>query len=299
MRLQLTDLDRALLAERRAATDFPPSWHSMDALAALADREVDALRRSRRERARGLDQVSAHLDAVVRTDATEWMDRDCLSDAERTRMVQQLHRFNTVLMSYPRFVRMLQPIVRSVHARERRPVRVLELASGAGELTLALDRLARRRRLPMWLTGSDIVQTHVDGANREAAAHDCRARFRRLDAMALADQVESGAYDVIFIAQAAHHFTAGQLAVMIAQARLVGARHFVLIDGRRALSTLMVLPWAVSAFGGRKLIEDAVITARKFYADAELELMARLAAPDARVELRRRAPFFVQLDVRY
>ncbi len=302
MRLQLHPFDRRWLAERRAAADFPPRWETMAGLGEAAEAEVDALRRARLGAAGRAQQARARFDAAVRTDTVEWMDRDALSPAERTEMVRRLHHFNRAVLSYHRHIHMLRPAIDAVHARARRPARLLELASGAGALTLALDRLARRRGLPVELTGSDIVQSHVDAANRRAAAGGHRARFRRLDAMDLLPALTPGEVDVVYIVQAAHHFGPGALARMIAQARLAGARHFVLIDGRRSLRTLALLVplVAVLSRGHRKLMHDAWITARKFYADAELELIARVAAGDARqIEVRAHEPAFVSLSIRF
>jgi len=300
MRLQQRRIDRRWLADRLAADDLP-RWSTMAELAAAADREIDALRRDRLTAARHpLARIGARLDALARTDTVEWMDRDSLSPAERTEMVRRLDRFNRAVMSYARFVRMLRPCIGAVHARTGRPVRLLELASGAGELVLALDRIAERWGLPVELVGSDIVQSHVDEANTRASAGRHRARFRRLDALALGAELSPGDVDIVFIVQAAHHFAAGQLATMIAQARLAGARHFMLIDGVRGLRTALWLPPVVAVItaGHAKLVHDAWITARRFYANAELELIARLAAPDARrVAIRQRPPGLVTLTV--
>lgn len=300
MVLQLHPVDRRWMDARRRAADFPPTWATMAELGAVAEAEVGALRAARLAADGPVTRLRARFDAAVRTDATEWMDRDSLPPAERTEMVRRLHRFNRALFSYHRFVRFLRPVIDAVAAREGRPARLLELASGSGELALALDRLATRRGLPVELTGSDIVQSHVDSANQRAEAGGHRVRFRRVDAMDLLAAVTPGAFDIICIAQAAHHFSPGFLARMIAQARVAGARHFVVIDGRRNLSTLAFLvPLAGALTRHRKLMYDAYITARKFYADAELELLARVAAPGADVAVQPHEPGFVTLTVRF
>ncbi len=304
MRLQQRRIDRAWLADRLAADDLP-RWQTMAELAAAAEREIDAMRRHRLAAARGVAGVGARLDALARTETTEWMDRETLSPAERTDMVQRLHRFNRLVLSYPRFAAMLRPLVKERHRRSGRPVRLLELASGSGELLLALDRLAERWGVPVELTGSDIVDSHVRAANTQARAGGHRARFRRLDALDLGSHLEGEAaepYDIVLIVQAAHHFPAGALAIMIAQAQLSGARAFVLVDGLRGLRTALWLPPVVALVSGGhgKLVHDAWITARRFYANAELELIARLAAPDAQtIALRPRPPALVSLTVEF
>ena len=50
--------------------------------------------------------------------------------------------------------------------------------------------------------------------------------------------------------------------------------------------------------GSLDFLHDSVITGRKFYSLAELELIARLAAPGARVEVRAAQPGYSVLTVR-
>lgn len=294
MRLQTHRLDRALLRERPA----PPPWHTMDELDAVTDAAIDRLRDARLARARGLAALSARLDAAARTDTTEHMDRDDLPPAVRQMMVRRLHAFTRHAMSHPRFIHMLRPIVRRLATDAGRPVRALELASGSGELALALTELAQRAHLPLQIDGSDVARPFVDLANTTAARRGLSTRFRPINAFDLEHAVDPGRYDLVFIVQAVHHFTPGQLARMIAQTARAGARTFVAIDGRRSLRTLVALPFLMALYRSRHLIHDGWISARRFYADAELELIATTAAPDARrITVRPHEPGFVQLTV--
>jgi hypothetical protein len=47
------------------------------------------------------------------------------------------------------------------------------------------------------------------------------------------------------------------------------------------------------------MVHDAVISVRKFYGEAELEAIARMAAPDAQVTLGRIRPLNTVLTVRF
>lgn len=294
MRLQTHRLDRALLRERLA----PPPWRTMDELDAAADAAIDRLRTERLARARGLTTLSARLDAAARTDTLEHMDRDDLPPALRQQMVRQLYDFTRVVRSHPRFIRMMRSTIHRLAADAGRPVRALELASGSGELALALTTLARRRSLPVTIDGSDVAPPFVELANQTAARRGLPTRFSVLNAFDLEHAVEPGRYALVFIVQAAHHFTPGQLARMIAQARRAGARTFVAIDGRRSLRTLVALPLLMALYRSPHLVHDGWISARRFYADAELELIAATAAPDARqITVHPREPGFVQLIV--
>ena len=184
-----------------------------------------------------------------------------------------------------------------VARRAGRPARLLELACGAGELSLQLSALAARRGLPLEVTGSDIVPGYVEGANREAEARGLPVRFRRVDALEL--DVERGAFDLLFIAQSVHHFSPGQLAVMIARAEAAGAALFIAADGRRALAPVFALPLLVGITGDLGLMHDALLSARRFYSEAELRFVAEAAAPSARVELTTNHPLLTVLTVTF
>ena len=184
---QLREIDRALLQELEARPTFPPDWDSMADLARVADDAVDAFRDARRVRAEGsvLTRARAALDHAAQTDRLEYLDRDDVPQRVRHRLVRRLHRFNRFLMSYRRFLGVLQPVIEAVSLREQRPARVLELGSGSGAFALALARLATRRQLPVEITGSDVVDRYIDSANVEASRRGLPVRFRHINAFAL------------------------------------------------------------------------------------------------------------------
>ncbi|MEW5734133.1 MAG: methyltransferase domain-containing protein [Thermodesulfobacteriota bacterium] len=289
---------QGLLAKEKG---FPPSWKDMDELERLSDEWIELLReeRSRVAALQGFfPRVDDALDRAVRTDASEYMDDPDLPAKKRVRQVRLLHLMNRMLQSYRLFLWHLVPLAREIAAREGRPARFLELACGSGELTLELCRLAQKRGLPLAITGSDYMRDNVEAACREAEKRNIPARFIVANAFAM-DDVERGAYDVVFISQAAHHFTPGQVAKMIAQARSLGARAFVSIDGHRGLSTL----FALGVFSGLTLrpryIHDAVVSGRKLYSESELAALAEIAAPGAGILVRRSLPSHTVLLVRF
>jgi 2-polyprenyl-3-methyl-5-hydroxy-6-metoxy-1,4-benzoquinol methylase len=240
------------------------------------------------------------LDAATHTDRLEYLDRDDIPQRVRHRLVRGLHRFNRVLMSYRRFLVVLQPVIEAVSLREQRPARVLELGSGSGAFALALARLATRRRLPVEITGSDVVDRYIDAANLEAGRRGLPVRFRQINAFDMAQAVTPGDFDVVFIAQSTHHFSPGQVAQMLAQARGIYAHRFVSIDGQRNWWSMAFAPVAGALVTrDRRLVHDASISTRRFYADGELRVLARMAAPQAQVEVRPLEPGFTVLDVRF
>lgn len=295
---QLSDLNRRA---RASLTSDGLAYRDMRELESIAD---DAIARLRRERLRiaasRWERLHARLDRRVDTDVVEYLDRPDHPEVLKLRQIRWLHRQNLVLRSYRRFLRLLTPAVEdAARARGGAPARLLELGSGSGELTLALARLASERKMPVEITGSDIVPGYVHDANTRAKAEGVPARFRVLNAFDLHAALSTGDVDVAFIVQSIHHFSPGQLAMMIAQVGSAGARRFVGIDGRRGLLLLGALPALCSLSLDRYFVHDAFVSVRRLYAEAELELVASIAAPRARVTVESDGPFISVITVEY
>ncbi len=273
----------------------------MRELERAADEAIARLRRERLELAASAwERLNARLDRRVDTDVVEYLDRPGHPEAAKLRQIRWLHRQNLLLGSYRRFLRLLTPAIEeAARARAGAPAQLLELASGSGELTLALARLAAERRMPVEITGSDIVPEYVRDASARAKAAGVAARFRELNAFDLGAALRPGEVDVAFIVQSIHHFSPGQLAMMIAQVGAAGARRFVGIDGRRGLLLLGALPALCSLSLDRYFVHDALVSVRRLYAEAELDLVASIAAPDARVAVRSDGHFLSVLTVDY
>lgn len=294
-------LQYAQLAARARASvsSFSRPWRSLDELERVADESITALRGAARGLARTrLERLDLWLDARVRTATREYFDRPTHPERRKRAAVRALHRQNVLFLSYRRFLDALSPVIEAAaRAHPGRTVRALELASGAGYLTLALAERARRRGLDARFVGSDIVPAYVRDARERAIARRVPAHFCELDALRFADDAEARGVDVVFVVQSLHHFSPGQIARLIAQSRAVGARAFVAIDGLRSLHALAVLPLIALPSLDWYFVHDAFVSARRFYALPELEHLARLAAPGARVTVASQTPLMSMLTV--
>lgn len=298
--LQQFRLTRAILDDWEAAGAFPAPWASMAELEAATNSAVERLYDERDQRASGIGRVRAFLDRALRTDAVEYLDRESVSEADKYREVRALDRVNRAIWAYRRFLRVLAPFIRGAARDRGRPARLLELASGSGEFTLALAEAAQREGLPVEVTGSDIVEYYVDNGNASAQRRGLDVRFRRINAFDMGD-VDAGDYDLVFIAQSVHHFSPGQVAMMIAQSRRIAGHGFVAVDGQRALH-MLPLTGFVGAVGmaisqRHHMAYDAIVSGRRFYGHAELEIAARSAAPQATITVRNAFPFYTVLTV--
>lgn len=299
--LQFYKLNRQALAVLEEEGLFPSSWETGEQLEQIADAALARLRVVRAELAQQsptLLRMRETFDRWLQCDTIEYLDRDDLSEADKLRLVRRLHYLNKGVGAYRRFLYWMRPCIERMVRRRSGPVRVLELASGSGDYALGLARMARELGVPLEITGSDLVGSYAEHARQRARERGLPVRFIELDALDLTP-IEHGSYDLILMLQSAHHFTAGELARVIAQAGQVGASDFAIIDGRRSLVLLGALPLSCLPLASPRLLADGLISARRFYSEPELELIANLAAPRDHVEVRRVEPATTLAFVHY
>ena len=299
--LQLRSINRSILDDPSFRLSMvPPSPRGPD-LERHVDDVVGQLRRERVRRAGDVGtfaKFGAAIDAALRTQAVEHMDDESYPEKGKLGIALGLHMMNVASASYRRFFTKLQPTLKRIEARHGRPARVLELACGAGGFAFALDALARRESVRVEVTASDIVPLYISRGQERAAREGVPIDFRHIDALDMS-AVADGAYDVIFIAQSVHHFSPGQLARMIAESQRVATTAFVSVDGYRSLGMVAFVSGTAILSLWPAMVHDAVISVRKFYAEAELEAIARMAAPNADVSIGRIRPLNTVLNVRF
>ena len=98
------------------------------------------------------------------------------------------------------------PTLRGLAATK--PIRVLDLACGSGDVAIALARKAQRAGLPMVIEGCDISPTAVQFATDTAKRKRIDARFFAFDV--LHDELPQG-YDVIYSSLFIHHLATPQV----------------------------------------------------------------------------------------
>lgn len=160
----------------------------------------------------------------------EWMDRadiDPQLHAQALIGLRRIHRFSGTLAT------LWQPIERLAKARANRdgPLRVLDLASGGGDLAIGLLKHARRHRVDLSLTGCDLSTTAVAYAQRQAEDAGVSAEFIQLDV--LHDRLPTG-FDVICNSLFLHHLETRDVVKLLQQIRQAAPRLVVISDLRRS-----------------------------------------------------------------
>ena len=276
--LQLKTAGYKALDQLRSRGEFPPEWTNIDELEGVTNRFMERFRDERFEAAKELGPgylIPELIERAVRSDEAEHMDDASADGRERLEAVRALDRMNHMTLAYEHQCDLVMPLITEL-AGTKRPVGVLELAAGSGGLAFALAERTQRAGVEVKITASDIVPEMVSEGNRIAGERELPVQFRRLNAFDF-EGIEPGSVDLVVISQSLHHFTPGQLALMIARAGQHGATAFVGIDGYRSLLLAGGVPLVASLQGIGTFTQDGLTSARKFFSEIELDIIAAIA----------------------
>ena len=166
------------------------------------------------------------------------MDQPDLDVRRHVHALDALGRANAV----SRTAAAIWPSIRAA-AREtaRRPLRVLDIASGGGHLLLSLARRAARERVDVEWHGRDCSPVAIEYARTLAARRRVKGvRFELADA--LRDPMPAG-IDVVLCTLFLHHLTETD-AVALLQRMRDAARHMVVVSDLRRTFLGAAFTWA-------------------------------------------------------
>jgi 2-polyprenyl-3-methyl-5-hydroxy-6-metoxy-1,4-benzoquinol methylase len=178
----------------------------------------------------------------------EIMDQPGLDIDRHRHALRGLERIN----AWSGSVRWFWPALRALaHRQAPRPVRVLDVGSGGGDVLRAIRRRAARAGLAMVLEGCDRSAAAVAFAQERAAAAGADVRFFVAD---LLQQDLPGDYDAVVCSLFLHHFSEEQ-AVSVLRRMAAASRGLVLInDLRRCFAG-----WLLAHTAGRLLTTSPVV----------------------------------------
>ncbi len=277
--LQMKQAALKALENLRLAGEIPFIWQSMEELESKTNDFVSRFLDERLTVSKELGGgffLTELLDRLMRTSESERMDDRELPEIEKLELVRALDRQNEMMHLYPRYVAMLLSLLDEAIKGGEPEVKVLELACGSGGLAIALAEEVQRKNLAVSVTGSDIVPIFIEEGNRLAAEKKLPLSFRRLNAYDLSE-FSAESFELMVLSQSLHHFTPGQLAVMIAQSAKCTKTAFVGIDGYRSILLAGGVPLMASMQGIASFALDGFTSARKFYSELELDIIAEIA----------------------
>lgn len=178
----------------------------------------------------------------------ELMDDPGLDPVEHVRALRGLQRINAWTRNASLAWR---PIWQLAQTRDSRPLRVLDVATGAADIPIGLWQRAAARGVELEIDACDISGTALDYAAANCARAQARVRLFRHDIL---QQDIAERYDVVVCSQFLHHLTNEQAAEVLARMASAATHRVVVVDLVRS-----PLNWLQVWFATRMLTRSKVV----------------------------------------
>ncbi len=202
----------------------------------------------------------------------EIMDRPDLEPNLHRRALRGLATLNFLSRS----VGILWPCIFRLAGRLGRPVRILDVATGGGDIPLELWRRAQETGVQVDILGIDISPIALEVAQVRAEKEQAALRFAQVDV--LNDDDLPGDHDIVICSLFLHHLDVND-AIPLLGRMAAAARHLVLVnDLVRSWGGLMVVAAAARLFTGSPVVwTDASRSVRAAFTVNEMHELARSA----------------------
>jgi 2-polyprenyl-3-methyl-5-hydroxy-6-metoxy-1,4-benzoquinol methylase len=213
-------------------------------------------------------------DSMDRVRRAEVMDDPALESAPHRHALRGLSRLNRLSASD----RVFWPSIAGLARRERRPLRVLDLASGSGDVALSLWRRARRAGIEVEIRGVDVSQEAVRYAEEQGTRAGAPVQFEVMDV--LHDPLPTG-FDVLVCSLFLHHVDEDQAILLLAKMRRAARRIVMVNDLLRSVRGLVLAYLAARLFTTSEVVHaDAPRSVRSSFTVEEMNRLARRAEMD-------------------
>ncbi len=192
------------------------------------------------------------------------MDDPALEMRRHHQALQGLTRLNAFSGS----VRILWPPIHALACEATVPLRVLDVATGAGDVPLRIWSRARRAGMAFQVEGCDRSPTAVAHAQARARRAGADLRFFVLDV--LRQEIPRG-YDVICCSLFLHHLGEDDAARLL-RAMAQATRHLVLVH-----DLVRSVPGWLWAYLGTRVLTHGLVSVRAAYTVEEIRALVRAA----------------------
>jgi 2-polyprenyl-3-methyl-5-hydroxy-6-metoxy-1,4-benzoquinol methylase len=221
---------------------------------------------------------------MIREPVPEAMDDPCLESGHLRHALRGLSRLNLLSGS----ARILWPSIVELARREKGPLRVLDLASGGGDVPLGLWRRARRAGVDIEFHGVDVNPRAVRFAREQAGQAGAPLRFDALDV--LNEPLPDG-FDIVLSSLFLHHVPDHQAVHLLTKMRRAARRILLINDLARSVRGLALAHAASRLFTTSDVVHtDAPRSVRAAFTVEEMRELARRAELKG-AEVSRRWPF--------
>lgn len=201
----------------------------------------------------------------------ELMDDPSLNERTHLDALVGLERLNFWSFSAAALWSPLRHIAQSV----ARPLRILDIAAGGGDVTICLWRCARKFGMPLRVDGCDCSQRAVDYASRKASDSGADVRFFRLDA--LTDEFPEQ-YDVLMNSLFMHHLDDHQAVTLLARMLSAAQVGILINDLERSRINLLLVTLATRVLTSSPVVHnDGPASVRAAFTIDEMKTLASRA----------------------
>jgi 2-polyprenyl-3-methyl-5-hydroxy-6-metoxy-1,4-benzoquinol methylase len=168
-----------------------------------------------------------------------------------------------------------KPISHVARALSPKPVRVLDIATGSGDIPIALWQRAQRQGLKLEITGIDVSPRTIEFARQRAERLQSPIQFQCYNAL---ENDLTAEYEVVMCSLFLHHLPRDH-AVELLRRMAAAARRAVLISDLRRSAYGLALAFAASRIFSRSQVvhDDAVRSVRAAFTRSELADIAKQA----------------------
>ena len=202
----------------------------------------------------------------------EMMDDPSLDPARHAQALRGLERINRWSAS----VRIVWPSIQAL-AREiqPKPLKVLDIATGAGDLPIGLWRRGARSGFTLEIAGCDKSSVAVEHARQQAKRAAATVNFFELDA--LTGEIPSG-YDLILCSLFLHHLSSDEALQLLRAMTQKAGRGILVNDLARSRTGLMLAYCGSRLLSQSKVVHaDAPQSVRAACTMEEVEALAKQA----------------------
>lgn len=213
----------------------------------------------------------------------ERMDDPQLDPGAHRRALAGLSRINRLSGSHT----VLWPALAALAKSVGKPIRVLDVATGAGDVPIRLAKRAADAGLPIQFDGCDVSDIAVSHADRAAKAAGANIGFFQHDV--LAHPLPTG-YDAVTCSLFLHHLDEAD-AVRLLSAMAAATNKLVLVNDLARGPTNYLLVWAACHLLTRSPVvhEDGPLSVRAAFTLKEMQTLAEHAGLQG-AKVRRRFP---------
>lgn len=210
----------------------------------------------------------------------ELMDDPAIAATDHLRALRGLGRLNRISGS----ARIVFSALRDLAERGEK-LRVLDLATGGGDVPIALHARARAAGVPLEIAACDISPTAVEHARHRAAVAGAEVHFFLLNA--LRDPIPSG-YDVVVCSLFLHHLIDEHARELLSRMAAAARRRVIVNDLCRGRWNLMMVQVGARLLSRSPVVHvDGPRSVRAAFTPGEMRELARRAGlRDARVSRR-------------